>query len=48
MDNKSCEQLAFRAKLELEFQIMLAGLGGSLILQMEHSLLHLTEHSDAN
>lgn len=48
MDNESCEQLAFRAEPELEFQIMLASLGGSLILQTEHSLLHLTEHSDAN
>lgn len=48
MDNKSSEQLAFRAELELEFQIVLAGLGDSLILQMEHSLLHLIEHSDFN
>lgn len=48
MDNKSSEQLAFRAELELEFQIMLASLGDSLILQMEHSLLHLTENSDSN
>jgi hypothetical protein len=48
MDNKSSGQLVFRAELELEFQITLASLSDSLILQMEHSLLHLTEHSDSN
>lgn len=48
MDNESSEQLAFRAELELEFQITLASLNDSLILQMERSFLHLSEHSDSN